>query len=140
VAAAAVTDEAGTARLAGELAGSLVAGDVVHLIGDLGSGKTTFVQYAAAALGVSELVTSPTFAVAHRYAGPGDVIVCHLDLYRSAGVSVEELADLEAYLGEDAIVFVEWPAAGEGMLPPPTVVVEMAHAGGDLRRIAVRKV
>ena len=66
VAAAAVTDEAGTAHVARELAATLRPGDVVHLIGDLGTGKTTFVRHAAAALGVSEPVTSPTFAVAHR--------------------------------------------------------------------------
>jgi tRNA threonylcarbamoyladenosine biosynthesis protein TsaE len=140
VAAAAVTDEAGTARVARELAATLRPGDVVHLIGDLGTGKTTFVRHAASALGVSEPVTSPTFSVAHRYAGAGGVAVCHLDLYRSRGVRAEELADLEEYLREDAIVFVEWPAAGEGMLPAATIVVAFEHAGDDLRRIAVRQV
>jgi tRNA threonylcarbamoyladenosine biosynthesis protein TsaE len=139
VAAAAVTDEEGAAAIARTLAASLRPGDVVHLVGDVGTGKTTFVRQAAAALGVTEPVTSPTFAVAHRYTAADGTVVSHLDLYRSSGVTAEELADLDAYLAEDAIVFVEWPEAGAGVLPAPTVVVELEHATPDRRRIAVRQ-
>jgi tRNA threonylcarbamoyladenosine biosynthesis protein TsaE len=64
-----VADETGTARVAAALAATLGPGEVVHLVGDLGAGKTTFVRHAAKALGVAEPVTSPTFAVAHRYRG-----------------------------------------------------------------------
>ena len=54
-----VRDEPGTARLAAALAATLAPGDIVHLTGELGAGKTAFVRYAAAALGVTEAVTSP---------------------------------------------------------------------------------
>jgi len=135
-----VADEAGTARVAAALAATLRPGDVVHLVGDLGAWKTTFVRYAAAALGVTEPVTSPTFAVAHRYPGRGGLPVAHLDLYRSRGVTAEELADLDAYLGEDAVVFVEWPEAGAGMLPPATVQVRIDEAGDGRRTIAIQRV
>jgi tRNA threonylcarbamoyladenosine biosynthesis protein TsaE len=101
-------DEAGLAAVAGELARELRAGDVVHLHGELGSGKTTFVRHAAAALGVVEAVTSPTFAIAHRYGG-GRLPVSHLDLYRARRVTDEELADLDPYLDDDVVLFVEWP-------------------------------
>ena len=61
----------------------------------------------------------------------------HLDLYRSRGVTVEELADLEEYLDEAAIVFVEWPEAGVGVLPPPTVTVAIDDLGDGRRSITI---
>ena len=60
-------------------------------------------------------VTSPTYTIGHRYHGDG-VEVSHLDLYRFQGVSPAEWGDLEPYF-EGAIAFVEWPEAGEGVLP-----------------------
>jgi tRNA threonylcarbamoyladenosine biosynthesis protein TsaE len=134
-----VVDEAGLAAAARKLAGELRPGDVVHLRGDLGAGKTTFVRHACAALGVQEAVTSPTFAIAHRYGG-GSMPVSHLDLYRAQRVTEEELADLDPYLDEDAVLFVEWPDVGAGALPAATVVVELAHAGEGRRAIAVQRV
>jgi tRNA threonylcarbamoyladenosine biosynthesis protein TsaE len=134
-----VADEAGTARVAVALAATLGPGDVVHLVGDLGAGKTTFVRHAVRALGVTEPVTSPTFSVAHRYGGRDGLAVAHLDLYRSRGVTVEELADLDAYLDEDAVVFVEWPEAGAGMLPPATIRVRIDDAGDGRRTIAIER-
>ena len=134
-----VADETGTARVAAALAATLGPGEVVHLVGDLGAGKTTFVRHAAKALGVAEPVTSPTFAVAHRYRGRDGLPVAHLDLYRSRDVTAEELADLDAYLTEDAVVFVEWPEAGVGMLPPPTVQVRIDDAGDGRRTIAIQR-
>jgi tRNA threonylcarbamoyladenosine biosynthesis protein TsaE len=134
-----VVDEAGLAARAAALAAQLQPGDVVHLRGELGSGKTTFVRHAAAALGVREAVTSPTFAIAHRYGG-GRAPVSHLDLYRAQRMTAEELADLDPYLDEAAIIFVEWPDAGQGALPGATVVIELAHAGEGRRRVHVRRV
>jgi tRNA threonylcarbamoyladenosine biosynthesis protein TsaE len=121
-----------TERIAGLLAARLAAGDVVTVSGELGSGKTTFVRGACRALGVTVPVTSPTFTIGHRY--PGRVDVSHLDLYRFAGVSAAEWGDLEPYF-EGAIVFVEWPEAGLGVLPSARVEVTLEHAGGDRRRI-----
>jgi tRNA threonylcarbamoyladenosine biosynthesis protein TsaE len=134
-----VRDEAGTARVAAALAATLLPGDIVHLTGELGAGKTAFVRHAAAALGVTEPVTSPTFAVAHRYGGRDGQVVSHLDLYRSKGLTVEELADLEEYLDEAAIVFVEWPEAGAGVLPEPTVRVAIDDLGDGRRSLAIER-
>ncbi len=117
-----------TERIAASIAPELVRGDVVTVSGELGSGKTTFVRGACRALGVTQPVTSPTYTIGHRYDG-----VSHLDLYRFAGVSAAEWGDLEPYF-EDAIVFVEWPEAGEGVLPPPRFKVRIRHAD-DARRI-----
>jgi tRNA threonylcarbamoyladenosine biosynthesis protein TsaE len=123
-----------TERIAGALAERLAPGDVVTVSGELGSGKTTFVRGASRALGVTAPVTSPTFTIGHRY--PGRVAVSHLDLYRFAGVSPAEWGDLEPYF-EGAIVFVEWPEAGAGVLPAPRIEVTLEHAGGDRRRLTL---
>jgi len=99
------------------------------------SEHTTFVRGACRALGVQGKVTSPTFTIGHRYRGSG-VDVAHLDLYRFQGVSTAEWGDLEPYF-EDSIVFVEWPEAGEGVLPAARISVRLGHAGDGLRRITI---
>jgi tRNA threonylcarbamoyladenosine biosynthesis protein TsaE len=124
-----------TEALAARLAGTLACGDVVEVSGELGSGKTTFVRGACRALGVEGKVTSPTFTIGHRYRGR-DVDVSHLDLYRFQGVSAAEWGDLEPYF-DDAIVFVEWPEAGDGVLPAARIAVRLRHAEGGRRRITI---
>ena len=126
-----------TEALAAGLAERLETGDVVTVAGELGSGKTTFVRGACRALGVHEHVTSPTFTIGHRYhAAEGEV--SHLDLYRFEGVAAAEWGDLEPYFDE-AIAFVEWPEAGEGVLPPPRYAVRLRHAGGARRTVSIHE-
>ena len=69
-------------------------------------------------------MTSPTFTIGHRY--PGSPDVSHLDLYRFRGLSTAEWGDLEPYFDE-AVVFVEWPEAGSGTLPPERARVRLEH-------------
>jgi tRNA threonylcarbamoyladenosine biosynthesis protein TsaE len=107
----------------------------VWLRGELGAGKTAFVRAAAAALGVTGAVTSPTYTVGNRYRAR-DVDISHLDLYRSTGLTEEEWGDLEPYM-DDAVVFVEWPDAGAGFLPAPRVVVGIEFVPADARLITV---
>jgi tRNA threonylcarbamoyladenosine biosynthesis protein TsaE len=124
-----------TEALAAELAGRLATGDVVTVSGELGSGKTTFVRGACRALGVRERVTSPTYTIGHRYHGEhGEV--SHLDLYRFEDVSAAEWGDLEPYF-DNAIAFVEWPEAGEGVLPAPRFTVRLRHADGARRMVSI---
>jgi tRNA threonylcarbamoyladenosine biosynthesis protein TsaE len=132
VAEAETTSPEETEALAAGLARRLALGDVVTVSGELGAGKTTFVRGACLALGVRERVTSPTYTIGHRYHGAAGE-VSHLDLYRFAGMSAAEWGDLEPYF-EDAIAFVEWPEAGEGVLPAPRYRVQIRHAG-DARRV-----
>ena len=123
-----------TESVAARLARRLEPGDVVTVSGDLGSGKTTFVRGACRALGVTAPVTSPTYTIGHRYEGEPDV--SHLDLYRFAEVSAPEWGDLEPYF-EDAIVFVEWPEAARGGLPPVRAAVRLEHVDEHSRRITI---
>jgi tRNA threonylcarbamoyladenosine biosynthesis protein TsaE len=113
-----------TERIAGTLAAELEPGDVVTVAGELGAGKTTFVRGAARALGVEAPVTSPTYTIGHVY--DGRVRVSHLDLYRFDGMADAEWGDLEPYF-DDAVVFVEWPEAGAGFLPPEKAAVRLRH-------------
>jgi tRNA threonylcarbamoyladenosine biosynthesis protein TsaE len=124
-----------TEAVGAQIAAKLEQGDLVTVSGELGTGKTTLVRGACRALGVDDPITSPTFTIGHRYHGRVDV--SHLDLYRFAGVSAAEWGDLEPYF-DGAICFVEWPEAGEGVLPAPRFAVALEHAGDALRRIRVR--
>ena len=85
---------------------------------------------------MTDPVTSPTFTVGNRYRG-APFPVSHLDLYRSAGVTAEEWADLEPYF-DDAVCFVEWPEPGAGVLPDPRLVVELRLQEGDARLVTLR--
>jgi tRNA threonylcarbamoyladenosine biosynthesis protein TsaE len=123
-----------TEAVGARIAGRLEPGDLVTVSGELGTGKTTLVRGACRALGVDDPITSPTFTIGHRYRGRVDV--SHLDLFRFAGVSAAEWGDLEPYF-DGAVCFVEWPEAGEGVLPQARFAVSLEHAGDEHRRIHV---
>lgn len=114
-------------------------GDVVSLSGDLGAGKTCFVQGAAAGLGVDRRVTSPTFNIVRSYPARcdgRDIDLVHVDVYRLDRLQdVVELGE-ETVLGPDQITFVEWGDAVRTLLPSDRLEVELHHGGGeDERRI-----
>lgn len=127
-----------TATLGADVAAALRAGDVVLVEGDLGAGKTTFVRGACRALGVTDVVTSPTFTIGQRYRAP--VPVSHIDLYRVTGLDDEDPDLLADYLGSGTIAFVEWPQVGEAelhRLAPVAARVRIDHAGGDDRVVTI---
>jgi tRNA threonylcarbamoyladenosine biosynthesis protein TsaE len=124
-----------TRAVAAALARQLRAGDVVVLSGDLGAGKTTFVQGAAGALGVQSHVTSPSFVLVREYHGRARLV--HVDVYRLS--SLQELIDLgyEEVFAPDAITFIEWGDAVSGLLPEERFEVDIRGAADDVRRIAI---
>ena len=105
------------------IASLLRAGDVVALGGELGAGKTTLVQGAAAALGVSEPVLSPTFTLVREYRG--SLPVYHLDVYRLT--RLQDVLDLgfEEMTDAGGVTFVEWGDAIEALLPESHFVISL---------------
>ncbi|MFQ5615878.1 MAG: tRNA (adenosine(37)-N6)-threonylcarbamoyltransferase complex ATPase subunit type 1 TsaE [Anaerolineales bacterium] len=96
-----------TRRVGMRLGGLLRIGDVICLIGDLGSGKTTLVQGVAAGWGSLDQVTSPTFVLANAYRHPGGGRLFHIDAYRLSGPTEAEALDLDTMLATGLLV-VEW--------------------------------
>jgi len=94
-----------TRRLAGRLAAALSGGEVIGLRGDLGAGKTVFVQGLARGLGAREPATSPSFVIVHEH--PGRLRLCHVDLYRLNPDQVEDLG-LQDLVAADTVVAIEW--------------------------------
>lgn len=125
-------------RALGEAVGALLRpGDVVALTGDLGAGKTTFVQGAARGLGVDgDQVTSPTFTLVKEYRGRTPVY--HLDVYRLD--RIQEVIDLgfEELLDPDGVAFVEWGDAIEGLLPEGHLELSLhTRADDDVRQASL---
>jgi tRNA threonylcarbamoyladenosine biosynthesis protein TsaE len=118
------------ARAVGEL---LRPGDVVSLVGDLGAGKTVFARGVARALGVTELVVSPTFTIVREY--EGRVPLVHVDVYRID--AVQELHDLgfEEVVRDDAVTLVEWGDKVDGLLPGDRLDVRLAPGAADDERV-----
>lgn len=113
-----------TREVAAVVAEVLIAGDVVALTGELGAGKTCFVQGAAAALGVTARVTSPSFILRKDYCGT-ELELLHLDVYRLE--RMQEVLDIgfgEALDGA-RVTFVEWGDAMAPLLPPDHLEVEL---------------
>jgi tRNA threonylcarbamoyladenosine biosynthesis protein TsaE len=103
---------------------------VVAISGDLGAGKTTLVQAICAGYGVTEEVTSPTFALVHEYAAPRSP-VHHLDLYRLD--RADQLDDIgwDELVSAHALVLVEWPERADGRLPRRHVTLSLQHLPDD---------
>ena len=118
-----------TRILGASLAPVLLPGDVISLSGDLGAGKTVFVQGLATALGVESRITSPTFTIVHEYSGRYPIV--HIDVYRLN--SFQEVLDLgfEELLDPAAILLVEWGEAVTPMLPRRYLQVDIRRADGD---------
>jgi tRNA threonylcarbamoyladenosine biosynthesis protein TsaE len=132
-------DEAALTDLAARVADVLVPGDAVVLCGEVGAGKTTFVRAAALALGVRERVTSPTYQFARGYragARGGRATVNHLDLYRLEGIEAPDALEIDDYLGEDAVTFIEWAGPALAALKNPTVV-RLDHETPETRRVTI---
>ncbi len=105
---------------------------VVGISGPLGAGKTTLVKAICAGLGVSESVTSPTFALVHEYRGRSGPVY-HLDLYRLT--RPDELINLgwDDILTAGAVVLVEWPERAGDRFPTDAVPIELELVPGDAR-------
>lgn len=125
-----------TWELARRLAGELHPGDVVCLEGDLGAGKTTFVQGLAAALGVEGRVTSPTFCLVQEHHRNGESVpaLVHMDLYRLKSEDDVIAIGWEDYLADGAILAVEWPERAQSLVPENARHLRFTHLEGEEHR------
>jgi tRNA threonylcarbamoyladenosine biosynthesis protein TsaE len=124
-----------TRALAARLARAARPGDVVALYGDLGAGKTCFVQGFAAGLGVTGPVTSPTFIMVAEHAGR--LPLYHVDLYRTERLEEIRALGLEELFDGDGVTVVEWAEKAESLLPERALRVRILGVGDEPRTIEV---
>ena len=126
-----------TWTVAAALAPVLSPGRVIALTGDLGAGKTTFMQGLGFALGVQRPVTSPTFTLSVEYPTPRFKLV-HMDLYRLSGPDDLLAIGFAEYLESGAVVAVEWPERAGDLIPADAIRIHFTlTADSDTRVIAI---
>ena len=126
-----------TRRIGMRLGGALQAGDVICLQGDLGAGKTTFVQGIAQGWGSLDSVSSPTFIIVNLYRGQDETRLFHMDAYRLDSASEAEELDLDAMLSQGPLL-IEWPERMEGLVPTENLWVNLEHLAEDEREMRFR--
>ena len=125
-----------TRRLAARFVRSRPGRTVLALHGELGSGKTCFVQGMARALNITAPVTSPTFTLINEY--HGDRPLYHIDLYRVRTPQEALAMGFEEYLERDGVIAVEWAERAADLIPADAVHVTLeAESRPNCRRIAV---
>ena len=109
---------------------------VFAFYGSMGAGKTTFIKAICEELGVSDVVTSPTFAIVNEYTTDSGQRICHFDFYRIK--KLEEVYDMgyEDYFYSDALCFIEWPELLEELLPDNAIRVNIKENADGTRTVS----
>jgi tRNA threonylcarbamoyladenosine biosynthesis protein TsaE len=133
-----------TLDIAKEFAFTLNGGEVIELVGDLGSGKTLFVRGIAEAFGCSTRVKSPTFTIMNEYpTHSSDTVIrkiIHMDLYRFSDKSQLLALELGDVMADDTVVCIEWPDIfGESPFHP-THRIRLNHIDENSRDIEIEKI
>lgn len=129
-------NESDTRAFGLELAEKLQPGDVIALVGDLGTGKTALTRYIAEGLGVTETISSPTFTIVKEYSS-GRIPLFHFDVYRLSDGG--ELLDIGAdeYLNGNGACIIEWADIVADVLPDDAIVIQLLYGENEGERIAV---
>lgn len=106
---------------------------VISISGELGAGKTTLAQSICEGYGVSESVTSPTYALVHKYEAPLSAVY-HVDLYRLDNVSQLTNIGWDDLMSDNALIIVEWPERAGDSLPSDHLHIDLEYATGDESR------
>lgn len=125
-----------TRRIGMRLGSLLTAGDVICLQGNLGAGKTTFVQGLAQGWGTIDPVSSPTFVIVNEYRRLTGGMIYHLDAYRLETIPEAEELDLDAMLADGALV-IEWPEKLGGLVPPDRLWISLEHMTDEQRQMRI---
>ena len=129
-------DAAATERLGAALAAGVAPGRVLHLKGDLGTGKTTLVRGLLHGLGYPGRVASPTYPLVEPYE-LSSLHFYHFDFYRLRDPSEWLSSGFRDYFNPESVCVVEWPERAGPTLPPPDVEITLQHAG-PARRASLR--
>lgn len=130
-----------TYELGLKLGKECLAGQVYTLIGDLGVGKTMFVQGFAEGIGTSEYVNSPTFTIVQVY-DDGRIPLYHFDVYRIEDEEEMYEVGFDEYLYGEGVCLIEWADLVKGMIPREHTRIEICkdmEKGFDYRRISIEK-
>jgi tRNA threonylcarbamoyladenosine biosynthesis protein TsaE len=106
--------------------------------GDLGAGKTTFINALCKQLGVTESVTSPTYSIIQEYAGTDNEIIYHIDLYRLKSDREAMDAGIEDCINSDEICMIEWPERAPSIFPDETVYATFEMLSDRTRKLVVQ--
>ena len=130
-----------TQKIAADFAKTLKEGDVLCMYGDLGVGKTAFVQGLAKGLEIDEPITSPTFTIVNEYSGT--LPLYHFDVYRIADSDEMHEIGYEEYVYGDGVSVIEWPQLIDDILPEKRYDIEIAKdydKGENYRTIEIKEV
>jgi tRNA threonylcarbamoyladenosine biosynthesis protein TsaE len=120
-----------------QFACTVKAGDVVGLIGDLGSGKTQFVKGLAAGLGATTTATSPTFTLIHEYLG-GRLPIYHFDFFRIEDRQAAERLGVDEYFFDDGVSVIEWADRFPDLIPENAGWISFATKSETQRAITTK--
>ena len=126
-----------TRRIGMRLGSELKIGDVICLQGNLGAGKTTFVQGLAQGWGSIDAVSSPTFIIVNEYRRATGGQIFHLDAYRLESMPEAEELDLDVMLSE-GVVIIEWPEKLNGLLPNDRLWITLEHIQEEQRQMSFK--
>lgn len=129
---------ADTKKIASDLATTLKGGEVVAFYGDLGMGKTCFVNGLADGLGFNGEVSSPTFAIINEYTG-GRLNLYHFDMYRITGWDDLYSTGYFEYLESGGVLAIEWSENIENALPDDVIKITINRTGDNSREIIISK-
>lgn len=127
-----------TEELARRFGEKLRDGDVVAYRGGMGMGKTHFTRGIAQGMGITQAVSSPTFAIVNEYRGGGRLL-CHFDMYRIEGFDDLYSTGFFDYLDGGAVLAIEWSENIEdsGALPEETIWIEIRRLGDNSREFLI---
>jgi tRNA threonylcarbamoyladenosine biosynthesis protein TsaE len=128
-----------TRRIGERLGGVLQTGDVICLQGDLGAGKTTFVQGIAQGWGSLDSVSSPTYIIVNEYGRNGSGRLFHMDAYRLDSALEAEQLDFDSMLADGALL-IEWPERIDGLVPLEHLWIDLAHKGEEEREMKFKAI